>query len=178
MAVLAILAGYRLQQGLPPRPLLQGFPSEVLLDWSPAPAPADAQANRHREGQLDAAHPSLDIRIPALPLTRENNQAWELEISVFSGAGGTCGSVGLEFTGASGHADTPAGGVQLKVLDDGKRHRYAVGATRSFSPLFPGEPGVLRARLDCPEGTVANINRVRFVQSRLHEYYRDFLMRG
>ena len=178
MALVAVLAGNRLRQGPVPQPLLRGFPSEVLLDWSAAPAPADVQADGHPQGRLDAGHPGLEIQIPALSLTRVENQAWELEISVSSGTGLRCREVDLAYLPASGHADTRVSGIRLKVLDDGKRHRYAVGATRSFSPLFPGEPGMLRARLNCPEGAVANIGRVRFVQSRLHEYYRDFLTRN
>ena len=177
MTVVAVLAGNRVRQGPVPQPLLRGFPSEVLLDWSAAPVRADAQADRHQEGQLDAKHPGLEIQIPALPLTRVENQAWELEISVSSALGERCREVDLAYLRASWHADTPESGIRLKVLDDGMRHRYAVGATRSFSPLFPGEPGILRARLDCPQGAVANISRVRFVQSRLHEYYRNFLIR-
>ena len=177
MAAVAVVAGNRLRQGPVPQPLLLGFPSEVLLDWSAAPAPADAPADGHREGRLDAGHPGLEIPIPALPQTREHNQAWELEISVSSGPGGSCREVALAYLRATGRSETPESGIRLKVLDDGKRHRYAVGATRSFSPVFPAEPGILRARLDCPQGAVANVSRVRFVQSRLHEYYRDFLIR-
>jgi hypothetical protein len=175
MTVVAVVAGDRLRQGPVPQPLLRGFPSEVLLDWSPAPAPAAAQTDR--QGRLDAGHPALEIQIPPLPLTREDNQAWELEISMSPGMGERCREVNLAFMPASGYAKPPERSIPLKVLDDGVRHRYAVGATRSYSPLFPGEPGILRARLDCPEGAVANITRVRFVQSRLHEYYRNFLIR-
>jgi hypothetical protein len=178
MTVVAVLAGNKLRQGPGPQPLLRGLPSDVLLDWSAASAAADSQAEMRPGGRLDVGHPNMEIQIPALSLTRVENQAWELEISVSSGIGGRCRDVHLAFMPASGHADTLERGIRLKVLDDGERHRYAVGATHSFSPLFPGEPGILRARLDCPEGAVANIGRVRFVQSRLHEYYRDFLTRN